>query len=156
MKSLYSTVKKKFFGYLKSKVKAFTLLECLVALLIIGTTLSLYETLSHVMASNLKHLAKNEQGDWLLFSQQLRYELGGYQFEKVENNKLYVTNGKQALSFGKSRADDFRKTNANGQGYQPMLYHLADATITEQSGRITIHLIFDQGMQRTFIYDFKN
>ncbi|TWS97446.1 prepilin-type N-terminal cleavage/methylation domain-containing protein [Streptococcus cuniculipharyngis] len=147
---------RKLFEYRKIKVKAFTLLECLVALLVIGTSLSLYQLLTKVMVGHLSQLTRNDQSDWLLFSQQLRHELSGTTLHKVENNKLYVTSGQQSLAFGKSRADDFRKTNANGQGYQPMLYHLKITEIDEKSGRVTIKLTFDRGLKRTFIYDFKH
>lgn len=147
--------KRKSYVWFKSRVKGFTLLECLVALVIIATSLSLYQSLSRVLATNVAYLSQNSQRDWLLFSQQLRQELTGASLEKVENNRLYVKVGKQDLAFGQSRADDFRKTNANGQGYQPMLYQLKSSRITEDNGLVTIDLAFRSGLKRTFIYAFE-
>jgi competence protein ComGF len=46
--------------------------------------------------------------------------------------KVVLTKGEKSLAFGKSVADDFRKTNANGQGYQPMLYKVYSATYAQQ------------------------
>lgn len=146
---------RKSYVWSKSRVKGFTLLECLVALVIIATSLSLYQSLSRVLATNVAYLSQNSQRDWLLFSQQLRQELTGASLAKVENNRLYVKVGKQELAFGQSRTDDFRKTNANGQGYQPMLYQLKSSQIREENGLVTIDLVFRSGLKRTFIYAFK-
>ena len=35
------------------------------------------------------------------------------------------------IAIGKSKSDDFRKTDASGRGYQPMVYGLKSAQITE-------------------------
>ncbi|TWT13387.1 competence type IV pilus minor pilin ComGF [Streptococcus sp. sy010] len=147
--------KKKSYVWYKTKLKGFTLLECLLAIVIITTSFSLYQNLGKVLATNVVYLSQNQQRDWLLFSQQLRQELAGTKLLKVENNKLYVKLGKQELAFGQSRSDDFRKTNANGQGYQPMLYQLKTSRMTEENGLVTIELIFRSGLKRTFIYAFE-
>lgn len=140
---------------LKTRVKAVTLLECLVALLVISGSMLVYQGLTKLISSNVHYLSTNRQEDWLLFSQQLHSELAESQFVKLEGDKLYVKRGQQELAFGKSKDHDFRKTNADGRGYQPMLMGLKKASFKEESGLIRLELTFETGLERTFIYAFK-
>ncbi|MFC3932318.1 competence type IV pilus minor pilin ComGF [Streptococcus dentapri] len=141
--------------WLKDKIRAFTLLECLVALLVISGSVLVYQGLSEILSSNVSHISKNDEEDWLLFCQQLRSELSGSSLDRITDNKLYVTKGTQSLAFGKSRSDDFRKTNADGRGYQPMLYHVVSAVIHQQNQMVTITITFESGLERTFVYAFE-
>ena len=95
--------------YLSSKLRAFTLLECLVALLVIAGSVQVYQGLTTVLVSNVKQVRQQENQDWLLFVQQMEAELEGCQLVKVEWNKLYVKKDNQDLAFGLSSASDFRK-----------------------------------------------
>lgn len=52
-------------------------------------------------------------------------------------------------------ADDFRKTNANGQGYQPMLYKVYSATYVQQGEVIQLDVTFESGEERSFRYVFE-
>jgi len=54
---------------LNSKVRAFTLLECLVALLVIAGSIQVYQGLTTVLVSNVKQVKQQENQDWLLFRQ---------------------------------------------------------------------------------------
>lgn len=139
---------------LKKRLPAFTLLECLMALLVISGSVLVYNGLSRSLVGNVHYLSDSRQNNWLLFSQQLSAELAGSQLDKVEGGKLYVTKAGQALAFGQSRSDDFRKTSADGRGYQPMLYGLKSSAISQENGKIRIQLQFDNGLERTFIYAF--
>ena len=73
---------------LNSKVRAFTLLECLVALLVIAGSVQVYQGLTTVLVGNVKQVRQQENQDWLLFVQQMEAELEGCQFVKVEGNKM--------------------------------------------------------------------
>ena len=81
--------------YLSSKLRAFTLLECLVALLVIAGSVQVYQGLTTVLVSNVKQVRQQENQDWLLFVQQMEAELEGCQLVKVEGNKLYVKQDNQ-------------------------------------------------------------
>ena len=87
---------------LNSKVRAFTLLECLVALLVIAGSVQVYQGLTTVLVGNVKQVRQQENQDWLLFVQQMEAELEGCQLVKVEGNKLYVKQDNQDLAFGLS------------------------------------------------------
>ena len=56
---------------LNSKVRAFTLLECLVSLLVIAGSIQVYQGLTTVLVSNVKQVKQQENQDWLLFVQRM-------------------------------------------------------------------------------------
>ena len=140
---------------LNSKVRAFTLLECLVALLVIAGSVQVYQGLTTVLVGNVKQVRQQENQDWLLFVQQMEAELEGCQLVKVEGNKLYVKQDNQDLAFGLSSATDFRKTNADGRGYQPMLFDVKSSTVSQKNQIVTIQVTLKNGLQRSFIYAFE-
>ncbi|AND80497.1 competence type IV pilus minor pilin ComGF [Streptococcus pantholopis] len=138
----------------KSKAAAFTLLECLIALLVISGSVLVYEALTASVMANVHYLSDNYQENWLLFSQQLYTELEGSHLDKVEHNKLYISRDGQKLALGKSKSDDFRKTHADGRGYQPMLYGVESSQISQNGHIVTINLTFKNGLKRSFVYAF--
>ncbi|MBJ8350201.1 competence type IV pilus minor pilin ComGF [Streptococcus zalophi] len=140
---------------LKNKVKAFTLLECLVSLLVIAGSLTIYQGLTKSLNSHITHLSTHDDEEWLLFCQQLRKEWEGSHFEKIENHKLYLTKNQKTLAFGKYKKDDFRKTSASGRGYQPMIYQVKEVAIEKREQIVTLRLTFNDGQERSFVYAFK-
>ena len=141
--------------YLSSKLRAFTLLECLVALLVIAGSVQVYQGLTTVLVSNVKQVRQQENQDWLLFVQQMEAELEGCQLVKVEWNKLYVKKDNQDLAFGLSSASDFRKTNADGRGYQPMLFDVKSCNLRQKNQKVTIQVTLKNELQRSFVYAFE-
>ena len=135
-----------------SRVKAFTLLESLVALIVISGSLLLFQSMSQLLVSEVRYQQKSEQKEWLLFVDQLEAELNRTQFEKVENDRLYLKQDGKSISMGKSRSNDFRKTDASGRGYQPMIYGLKSARIQEKGQELHFHFQFEKGLEREFIY----
>ncbi|MGT2866058.1 competence type IV pilus minor pilin ComGF [Streptococcus fryi] len=139
----------------KIRVRAFSLLECLVALLVIAGSMSVYQSMTQLLKHHTHLLSDSYQGNWLLFCQQFRTELDGTEFVKVENQKLYVQKDKQQLAFGLSKKDDFRKTNASGRGYQPMLYGVRDVNISLSGHIVQVDIVFENGLERSFLYAFE-
>ncbi|MEY8463438.1 competence type IV pilus minor pilin ComGF [Streptococcus merionis] len=137
---------------LKTRLKAFTLLECLLALLVISSSLLVFDGLSRHLAQDVVYQATNPTKDWLVFSEQLRQELDQSRLVKVENNHLYVKKGEQELAFAQSKKNDFRKTNWSGQGYQPMIQNLKMSSISESDGLIHIKLVFESGLEKEFVH----
>ena len=136
----------------KNRLAAFTLLEALVALLVISGSLLLFQAMTKLLVVDLAYQDKNKLQDWLIFADQLEHELARSHFEGVENNKILVKQGGKGLSFGQSRADDFRKTDDHNRGYQPMIYGLKESRIQEEGDLIRIHFSFKEGLEREFIY----
>ena len=134
------------------KVKAFTLLESLIALIVISGSLLLFQAMSQLLISEVRYQQQSEQKEWLLFVDQLEAELDRSQFEKVESNRLYMKQDGKDISIGKSKSDDFRKTDAGGRGYQPMVYGLKSAQIIEDNQLVRFRFQFQKGLEREFIY----
>ncbi|WP_155969680.1 competence type IV pilus minor pilin ComGF [Streptococcus ruminantium] len=140
---------------LKIRTPAFTLLECLVALVVLSGSLLVFEGLSKLISHEVRYQSKVLQKDWLLFSDQLRAEWAQAALVRVESNRIYINKEGQGLAFGKSRSDDFRKTNEKGQGYQPMLYGLQATEIVQEGRLVRMDFTFTNGEERTFIYAFE-
>ena len=143
---------KNYWRFKISRVRAFTLLESLVALIVISGSLLLFQSMSQLLVSEVRYQQKSEQKEWLLFVDQLEAELNRTQFEKVENDRLYIKQDGKSISMGKSRSNDFRKTDASGRGYQPMVYGLKSAHIQEKGQELHFHFQFEKGLEREFVY----
>ena len=143
---------KNYWRFKTSRVRAFTLLESLVALMVISGSLLLFQSMSQLLVSEVRYQQKSEQKEWLLFVDQLEAELNRTQFEKVENDRLYLKQDGKSISMGKSRSNDFRKTDASGRGYQPMVYGLKSAHIQEKGQELHFHFQFEKGLEREFVY----
>lgn len=134
------------------KVKAFTLLETLVALLVLSGGILVFQAMSQLLSSELHQQENNQQQEWLLFADQLETELSRSQFDKVEDNKIYIRQDGRDLALGKSKGDDFRKTDKSGRGYQPMIYGLGAADIRQDGKLVHLHFRFEKGLEREFVY----
>ena len=134
------------------KVKAFTLLEALVALLVLSGGVLVFQAMTQLLSSELHQQENNQQQEWLLFVDQLETELSRSQFDKVEDNKIYIRQDGRDLALGKSKGDDFRKTDKSGRGYQPMIYGLEAADVRQDGKLVYLHFRFEKGLEREFVY----
>jgi competence protein comGF, putative len=134
------------------KVKAFTLLEALVALLVLSGGILVFQAMTQLLSSELHQQENNQQQEWLLFADQLETELSRSQFDKVEDNKIYIRQDGRDLALGKSKGDDFRKTDKSGRGYQPMIYGLEAADVRQDGKLVYLHFRFEKGLEREFVY----
>ena len=105
--------------------------------------------MSQLLISEVRYQKQSEQKEWLLFVDQLEVELERSQFEKVEGNRLYMKQDGKDISIGKSKSDDFRKTDTSGRGYQPMVYGLKSAQITEENQLVRFRFQFQKGLERS-------
>ena len=144
--------RRNYWRFKTSRVRAFTLLESLVALIVISGSLLLFQAMSQLLVSEVRYQQRSEQKEWLLFVDQLEAELNRTQFEKVENDRLYLKQEGKTISMGKSKSNDFRKTDASGRGYQPMVYGLKSVQIQEKGQELHFHFQFEKGLEREFIY----
>lgn len=144
--------RRNYWRFMTSRVRAFTLLESLVALIVISGSLLLFQVMSQLLVSEVRYQQRSEQKEWLLFVDQLEAELNRTQFEKVENDRLYLRQEGKPISMGKSKSNDFRKTDASGRGYQPMVYGLKSAHIQEKGQELHFHFQFEKGLEREFVY----
>lgn len=145
-------VLKSYWIYRKGRVRAFTLLESLIALVVISGSLLLFQAMSQLLVSEVRYQQRSEQRDWLLFVDQLESELEHSHFEKVDKDRIYLKQDGKEISMGKSRSDDFRKTDSSGRGYQPMVYGLKSARIQQEGQVVHFHFQFEKGLEREFLY----
>lgn len=87
--------------FIKNKLPGFTLLESLVALLVITGSILVYNVLTKSVMSEVTNLSVRDEQSWLLFSHQLWSELEDSQLVRVENNHLYIKRDGKLLSLGK-------------------------------------------------------
>ena len=144
--------RRNYWRFKTSRVRAFTLLESLLALLVVSGSLLLFQAMSQLLVSEVRYQQRSEQKEWLLFLDQLEAELNQSSFEKVENDRLYLKQEGKSISMGKSRSNDFRKTDASGRGYQPMVYGLKSAHIYQNGQNVYFNFQFEKGLEREFIY----
>jgi len=144
--------RRNYWRFKTSRVRAFTLLESLVALIVISGSLLLFQAMSQLLVSEIRYQQKSEQKEWLVFVNQLEAELDRSRYQKVANNRIYLRQDGKDISIGKSRSDDFRKTDASGRGYQPMVYGLKSARIQEKGQELHFYFQFEKGLEREFVF----
>nr|WP_242258329.1 competence type IV pilus minor pilin ComGF [Streptococcus thoraltensis] len=137
------------------RLNAFTLMECLLALIVLSGSIQVYQAMTKVVSAHVHDISQPREQDWLLFCQQFRSELAGSRLVKVSDKKLVVLKNTQTLAFGKSQKDDFRKTSSDGRGYQPMIYKLKSAHFTQFDQSVSVQIIFEDGRVREFLYAFE-
>jgi competence protein ComGF len=143
--------------FCKKRLRAFTLLECLVALLSISLSMLVIQGMTVLVTQEFKAIRQSDDKNWQNFSNLLRRELENAELDKVTKYFLYVQTPNGSRRFGmKTGSDDFRKTNEQGQGYQPMIYGVSSAEFSNDGNVVTIHITFSKGGERRFIYAFSN
>jgi len=108
--------------------------------------------MTKLLAFELRQQQENKQQEWLLFVDQLETELSRSQFDRVENDKIYIKQDGKNLALGKSRGDDFRKTDASGRGYQPMIYGLKAVPVNQEGDLVRFRFQFENDLEREYIY----
>ena len=106
----------------RNKLPAFTLLEALVALLVISGGLLVFQGLTSLLRQRTPVTkAKSSKKSGCFFRTNWTFELSRSQFEGVRDNKLYLVQDQKPIAIGLAKGGDIRKTDATGRGYQPMI-----------------------------------
>ncbi|WP_054639171.1 competence type IV pilus minor pilin ComGF [Lactococcus fujiensis] len=137
---------------MKKKIRGFSLIETCLALLVISQSVLVIFALTKFLRTQFIFQSSNTDTDWQIFCEQMRAELQEDKLIKVEDNFLYVS-GDKTIRYG-FMGSDFRKTDGQGKGYQPMLYHLQSAKISENDKLVKITVNFQKGGTREFLYLF--
>jgi len=125
----------------KGKVKAFTLLEALVALLVLSGGVLVFQGLTKLLHAELDYQAHQKQEEWILFH-----------FEKVADNHIYLVQDQKPIAIGQSKGDDIRKTDDKGRGYQPMISGVHSSQIWQEGELLHLRLNFEEGLEREYVY----
>jgi competence protein ComGF len=90
-----------------------------------------------LVTQEFKAIRQSDDKNWQNFSNLLRRELENAELDKVTKYFLYVQTPNGSRRFGmKTGSDDFRKTNEQGQGYQPMIYGVSSAEFFSNDGNV--------------------
>ncbi|WP_260653831.1 competence type IV pilus minor pilin ComGF [Enterococcus mundtii] len=126
----------------KNKVSAFTMIECLIALLILNTILLSFGLFIRQSEKMNTFFQKDEQTEWLIFLAQFENELASSQRILIIENRLYYQNEKTFVIEGYQQM--IRKRGTTG-GHQPMLTGVTRVQFKEEDQVILLHVEFMNG-----------
>ncbi|WP_269195207.1 competence type IV pilus minor pilin ComGF [Enterococcus mundtii] len=126
----------------RNKVSAFTMIECLIALLILNTILLSFGLFIRQSEKLNTFFQKDEQTEWLIFLAQFENELASSQRISIIENRLYYENEKTFIIEGYQQM--IRKRGTAG-GHQPMLTGVKRVQFKEEDQVILLHVEFMNG-----------
>lgn len=124
----------------------FTLLECLIALMILSTLFLFIGQFIHTTQVIQQQLQRTKEKEWEVFLIQLEYELKDDYFVKVEDNTLYLKSERGEEVLIQPYQTMVRKRK-NG-GHQPMLTDVASFTLRKEKEQIQLEVVFLNGYKR--------
>ncbi|MBO0440883.1 competence type IV pilus minor pilin ComGF [Candidatus Enterococcus ikei] len=145
-------MEKKFSPLRKSKSKnnfgGFTLIECLLALLLLSIICMLFSTSINHIAVVRRHLESEREKEWHIFVIQLENEIKDCRYEKTQENKMILKNKKNnkpvwiEYKLGKI-------VKVENGGYQPLLTEVKQANFIEENKSVTIDVSFENNKNFT-------
>lgn len=134
-------------------------MEGLVALIAISGTLLLVSGLTKFESKIMLELKNDSAADWIRFSNLLDIELLDAKLVKVADNWLFVqkesVHEQKLITYGQAKsknAMDFRKMNAAGLGYQPMLMNVKTVEISQKDKLIKFEVTLLDGFQGKYYW----
>ncbi|MBM7688808.1 prepilin-type N-terminal cleavage/methylation domain-containing protein [Enterococcus ureilyticus] len=130
------------------KYLGFTLIECLLALLILSSICLLFSACIKNVAVVTKQLKSEREKEWHIFLIQLENELVNCYYEKTQTNKIVLKNKKNGnVVWIEYKLGKIVKVE-NG-GYQPLLTEVKTATFNEEGKTIVIKVSFENNLNQT-------
>ncbi|WP_235032890.1 competence type IV pilus minor pilin ComGF [Enterococcus sp. CSURQ0835] len=123
------------------KNKGFTLLECLVALLMLAGILLVISGLIKYTEKTERQLSYYQEREWHVFLFQLEHELRQATYREVKNNQIIFED--QLVI--KQLNDKLIKS----KGYQPLLTNVKQFTCYETKGGVEYEVEFSQGTKKS-------
>ncbi|GBG96497.1 competence type IV pilus minor pilin ComGF [Lactococcus termiticola] len=137
----------------KKKIKAFSLLETLVTLMVLSGAILVITGLTKLFSQEISRAQTNTEQDWQLFVAQMREELATGRIAEVKADAFILDKQGQKLRFGKGfSGNDFRKSNQNHRGYEPLLQHVRSVDVQKSQQQLSIRIHFEKGGSKTFLY----
>ena len=124
-----------------SNYRAFTLLECLLSLMILSFLCLLFSAMINNIAVTSKYMKKTEEKEWQIFLIQLENELKDCSYEFTTENKIVLKNNKNNHSVWiENKLGKIVKVD-NG-GFQPLLINVKKAKFFDKKNYVSIEVIF--------------
>lgn len=127
---------------------AFTLLECLCAMMFIGCLFLSLPTIVQQVEKTNSRLAGRAEKEWELFLRQLAYETKEAALTQVTQYNLYFSDPtieNREIVIRRYQADKIRKTTGNNKGHQLLLTGLKDARFSEEGEQVKVEVEFLSG-----------
>ncbi|MHC5229912.1 competence type IV pilus minor pilin ComGF [Enterococcus sp. LJL99] len=121
--------------------KAFTLIECLLSLMILSFLCLLFSALIKNVVVTTKYMENAEEKEWQVFLLQLENELKNCTYEFTTTNKIVFKNNKNKHSVWiENKLEKIVKVD-NG-GFQPLLINVKQATFCDMGNYVSIEVTF--------------
>lgn len=132
-------------GWRKQKLlieyKAFTLIECLLALMIVSFLCILFSFLITNVSSTIRYMENTEEKEWQVFLIQLENELKSCTYEFTNENKIVLKNKKNkhtVLIVNKLS----KIVKVDNGGFQPLLLNVKQAMFSDKENYVSIEVTF--------------
>ncbi|HFL7216747.1 TPA: competence type IV pilus minor pilin ComGF [Enterococcus faecium] len=127
----------------KQVIPAFTLIECLIGLMILSSLLLTFNLLIQQTIQVSEFLQRKDQKEWLIFLAQLEEELKSSHNVSVKNQQLHYTIEDKQYIIERYQAM-IRKRRTSG-GHQPMLTGITELQLLEKEHTISFYVHFENG-----------
>lgn len=133
---------------LSNDYSGFTLIECLLALIILTVICLLFSASIKNAAVVTKHLKNEREKEWHIFVIQLENELRNCRYEKSQENRIILKNKKNdKIVWIEYKLGKIIKVE-NG-GYHPLLTEVKQANFKEEGKSIVINATFENNLNFT-------
>lgn len=130
----------------KTNLKGFTLLESLVALMMLSLIFLLFFSVLENSKAIIKQLETSEEKAWHIFLIQLENELEGCFIEEVYSNKIGLKKKQtKHLVWIENKLGKIVKVE-NG-GYQPMLIKVKEASFDKKMASVEMTVLFENNQK---------
>ncbi len=141
--------------FCRPRLRAFTLLEALVALLVISGSCLLFQALTLLLFQDIRYQERASTQDWLLFTAHMEQELLAAHFDTVSDHEIYLDQkgkGQKIASWPKKK--EIRKTGGRNQnqGSQTLLFGVESLEVEEQEGLIQLKVVLADEKEREWVY----
>ncbi|WP_283770625.1 competence type IV pilus minor pilin ComGF [Enterococcus lactis] len=127
----------------KQEIPAFTLIECLIGLMIVSSILLSFNLLIQQTIQVSDFLQRKDQKEWLIFLAQLEEELNSSHNVSVKNQQLYYTVEDKQYIIERYQTM-IRKRRTSG-GHQPMLTSITEFQLLEKEHTISFYVHLENG-----------
>ena len=134
------------------KFKGFTLLECLVALALMGLLLLTAPLLLQQGKQMEQQVFGHQEQEWQVFLIQMENKLAEGTFTKIERKAIHFAkeqNGKQTTGTIEFRANNQMIVIRDNGGYEPILLNVMNLQLQQQAKTILFEVSFKNGTIKT-------
>ena len=126
---------------MRTKHKGFTLIECLLSLMILSSLLLLFSALINNIAVTTRYLKYTEEKEWQIFLIQIENELTDCTYESTTSNKITLKNKKNNHTvLIENKLQKIVKVD-NG-GFHPLLINIKQALFSDKGNYIKMEVTF--------------